>query len=107
MVDVYEICVLLLRKLSIRLCFASSFFSWKIVIICWYYVGRKALFLCILKMKVSRAVIIMVLSLIKDSSDDLDAVSVRMIEEITYKAYNLERKKNFNNFYLNREYKNS
>jgi hypothetical protein len=38
---------------------------------------------------VSQATVIMISSLLKDSSDGLDAVSVQMITEITYKTLNL------------------
>jgi hypothetical protein len=38
------------------------------------------------RMKVCRASIIMISSVLKDSSDGLDAVSVQTIERITYKT---------------------
>jgi hypothetical protein len=40
-------------------------------------------------MRVTQATVIMISSLLKDSSDGLDAVSVQMITEITYKILNL------------------
>ncbi len=40
-------------------------------------------------LRVSQATVIMISSLLKDSSDSLDAVSVQMIMEIIYKILNL------------------
>jgi hypothetical protein len=46
-------------------------------------------FLSLFRVRVSQATVLMISSLLKDSSDGLDAVSVQMITGITYKTLNL------------------